>query len=215
MIKKLDYHTFVWYIEYVDTKSKKETVKMEYLTKKQEDVYNYILQSMRKNGFPPTIREIADHFSVSIGTVQDHISAIESKGYLKIKPNTARGFEPVTKGIPVYGKVAAGKPIFAIENIEGYVQDSYKKTEGVFALKVTGDSMIDAGILEHDIVIVHKQETAEDKDIVIALLGDDVTVKRFRRKRGKVLLEAANPKYDPIESEFKIIGKVIESRRQY
>ncbi|KAB2879249.1 repressor LexA [bacterium] len=188
---------------------------MEYLTKKQEGIYNYILQCLRTNGFPPTIREIADHFSVSIGTIQDHISAIEGKGYLKIKPNTARGFEPISRGIPVYGKVAAGKPIFAIENIEGYVQDSYKKAEGVFAVTVTGDSMIEAGIIEEDVLIVHKQETAEDKDIVIALLGDEVTVKRFRKKRGKVLLEAANPKYEPIDREFTIIGKVIESRRKY
>lgn len=188
---------------------------MKELTKKQEDIYNYILQSTRIDGYPPTFREMAEHFKVNVRAIQDHVSAIEHKGYLKSKPNTARGFEPVSREIPVYGKVAAGKPIFAIENIEGYVQDSYKKVEGVFALKVTGDSMIEAGIIEKDVLIIHKQETAEDKDIVIALLGDEVTVKRFRRKRGKVFLEAANPKYEPIDSEFKIIGKVIESRRKY
>ncbi|MBL7995525.1 transcriptional repressor LexA [bacterium] len=188
---------------------------MEELTKKQDAVYQFILQSIKKNGFPPTLREIGNKFSLSLGTIQDHISLLKAKGYLKVKPNTARGYEPVSHGIPVYGKVAAGKPIFAIENIEGYVQDSYKKTEGVFALKVTGDSMIDAGILDRDVLIVHKQETAEDKDIVIALLDDEVTVKRFRRKRGKIFLEAANEKYEPIEKEFTLIGKVIESRRKY
>ncbi len=185
------------------------------LTKRQDEIYQYVLQCIRNNGIPPTFREIAERFSINIKAVQDHMAAIEAKGYMKVKPNTARGFEPVTRGIPLYGKVAAGRPIFAVENIEGYVQESYKKSEGLFALKVTGDSMINAGIFEKDIVIVHKQNTAEDQDIVIALLGDEVTVKRFRKKRGKIFLEAANEKYAPIEKEFTVIGKVIESRRKY
>ncbi len=190
---------------------------MTYLSKKQEDVLKFIEGYAAENGIAPTIREIGGHFDIQVKAVQDHISAIESKGYLKIIPKKRRGMEILSPSpdIPIYGRVAAGKPILAFENIEGYVPGSSERNTGHFALRVKGDSMIEAGIMEDDIVIVMKQNTARDKDIVIAMLGDEATVKRYRLKQGKQSLEPANPKYETIHTEFEIIGKVIESRRKY
>jgi len=131
------------------------------------------------------------------------------------KPNKARGFELAAKvhEIPIYGRVAAGHPVFAVENIEGYVSNSFDRKRNVFALRVTGDSMIDAGIMEGDVVLVKKQTTGEDKDIVIAMVGDEATVKRFRKKGSRLYLEPANIHYPVIKEPFEIIGKVVELRR--
>jgi repressor LexA len=187
------------------------------LTKKQETILRYIQEFIADNGYPPTIREMAERFQVHIKAVQDHISALKAKGVLTHQANKARGFELATRvrEIPIYGRVAAGHPIFAVENIEGYVNDSHDRKRNVFALRVTGDSMIDAGIVEGDIVLVRKQSTAEDKDIVIAMVGEEATVKRFRKKSGRLFLEPANVNYAVIREPFEIIGKVIELRRAF
>ena len=189
---------------------------MDYLTKKQARIVSYIEHYWLEYGYPPTIREIAKKFKIAIGTVQDHISALKNKGYLKSRPHTARGFEVIHKqqDIPIFGTVAAGNPIFAVENIEGYLGEPPSKSGDFFALKIKGDSMIEAGIREGDLVKVKKQKTAENGDIVIALLEDEATVKTFRKKGSRVYLQPANPAYHDLEGEFEILGVVVELRRR-
>jgi repressor LexA len=199
------------------------------LTKKQKAILDFIAQFSIKNNFPPTYLDICNRFKLTIGTVQDHISALIRKKYLDKKKDLARGFKILRKGdgslypakkdmdqIPLYGNVAAGQPLLAANNIEGYVymEKTLKGHHIHFALKVKGDSMIDSGIYDGDIAIVRKQETAESGDLVIALLDDEATLKTFKRQRIKAYLEASNPKYESITNRpFMIIGKVIELRR--
>lgn len=204
---------------------------MDTLTKKQKRILEFIEKYTKDNSYPPTLKDIAFKFQITIGTIQDHIFALQRKGYLERKKDKARGFKIIktTDGIdkphgvdmgmiPLYGKVAAGEPIFANDNINGYVvfEKNARGHNIHFALEVTGESMIDSGIYDGDIVIVRKQEQADDGDIVIALLDDEATVKKLRRNNIKAYLEASNSKYKAIMNRpFKIIGKVIELRRKY
>lgn len=205
---------------------------MDILTKKQKYILDYIEKYISDKLYPPTYKEIANRFRITLGTVQDHISALKQKGYIDRRKDTARGFLILknSKGqkfkkikdeydlIPVYGNVAAGEPIFADDNIQGYIsiEKNYSGHKLHFALRVKGDSMIDSGIYDGDIVIVRKQDTADDGDIVIALLEDEATVKTLRNNHIKAYLEASNSKYKSIINKpFRIIGKVIELRREY
>ncbi|MCB0726826.1 MAG: transcriptional repressor LexA [Ignavibacteriae bacterium] len=205
---------------------------MDKLTVKQQKILNFIEKYRIDQTFPPTLKEIADKFGITIGTVQDHIYALQKKGYLERKKDIARGFKVIKTPeerniaklksdvdmIPLYGNVAAGEPIFANDNIQGYVtmEKNSRGHQIHFALKVKGESMTDSGIYDGDIVIVRKQDTAEDGEIVIALLDDEATVKTLRNKRINAYLEASNSKYKAIINKpFQIIGKVIELRRDY
>jgi repressor LexA len=186
------------------------------LTKKQNHMLQYIERHCEANGYPPTITEIGSYFRITIGTVQDHLEALRRKGYLKQHPNKARGLELVHKPdqIPIYGRVIAGNPVLAEEHVEGMLDGVRHQSNTRFALRVHGDSMIDAGIHAGDIVIVKKQKTAENGDIVVALLEHETTIKRYRIKNNRHVLEPANPDYPVISgTEFEIIGKVIELRR--
>jgi repressor LexA len=205
---------------------------MDKLTVKQQRILNFIEKHRIEQTYPPTLKEIADKFGITIGTVQDHISALQKKGFLERKKDIARGFKVIKTAeerniaklksdlhmIPLYGSVAAGEPIFANDNIQGYVtmEKNSRGHQIHFALKVKGESMNDSGIYDGDIVIVRKQDTAEDGEIVIALLDDEATVKTLRNKRINAYLEASNSKYKAIINKpFQIIGKVIELRRDY
>jgi len=204
---------------------------MDKLTHKQENVFRYIKDYTSENSYPPTLKELAEKFNVTIGTMQDYVFVLQKKGYLIHEKNTARGFRIIKDNdgnkkkpnadagmIPLYGSVAAGEPIFADNNIQGYIsyEQNSKGHKIHFALKVKGESMIDSGIYDGDIVIVRKQDSADDGDIVIALLEDDVTVKKLRKRKVNAYLEASNSRYKSIiNSPFTIIGKVIELRRQY
>ena len=202
------------------------------LPPKQRKILEFIQRFSISKGYPPTYEEIASKFNIVVGTTQEHISALIKKGYLKKVSHTARGIRVVNldenadisnlkssiDAIPLYGNVAAGEPIFADNNIQGYVAIKKRKrsSQDLFALKVKGTSMKDAGILQDDIVIVKKQNDAEDGEIIIALLDDEATVKTLRKKRSSVFLEPANPKFKPITDKlFKVLGKVIELRRKY
>ncbi len=189
---------------------------MNYLSKKQEDVLKFIENHIHEHGESPSLRTIGAYFSIQVRAVQDHISAIKNKGYLKVIPKRYNGIQLLSpsQDIPIYGRVAAGKPAFAVENIEGYVHGGVDRKTDIFALRVTGDSMIDAGIHDGDVVIVKKQRSADDCDIVIAMLHDEATVKRYRFKRGQKYLEPANEHYAIIKDPFEIVGKVIELRRK-
>ena len=195
------------------------------LTERQQAILDFINEYVGNNGFPPSIREIGRHFGIYPATVQDHISALERKGVLHKKRFQSRTLSvPASSrpaaasripGIPIVGKVAAGQPLLAQENIEDMVHLPKGWAQaGAFLLKVQGKSMEGAHILDGDYVLVHPQQTASNGDIVVALIGDEATVKRFYRTDRGITLKAENPKFNPIEIErteaasFRLIGKV-------
>ena len=188
------------------------------LTAKQNSVYRFIQRFIEEHQVPPALRDIGAHLGFSVGTAQDHVEAIRRKGYLSKENTRARGLKLAMGGmqIPVLGRVHAGNPHAAHENVEGHLPvGAGMSTTNHFALKVRGDSMIEAGILEGDMVVVRIQADANDGDIVVARLDDEATVKRLRRKSHKTFLEPANPRYPNIESEFELVGVVVEVRRNY
>ncbi|MBE0570094.1 MAG: transcriptional repressor LexA [Ignavibacteriaceae bacterium] len=203
------------------------------LTDRQEDILTFIKQFTLESGYPPTLREIGKHFQISSTFgVKRHLEALVKKGFINIESNASRGISLIRKNsedfidrsirdddafvkIPVIGRVAAGIPINAVENLEGslVVDPSFlKKAEDAFALRVKGDSMINAGINDKDLVIVSPREQAKNGDIVVAMLNDEATVKKFEFINNKIRLIAENNAYLPIEvkreDDFKVIGKV-------
>lgn len=189
------------------------------LNDRARKILAYIQRFTRENGYPPTIREIGGAFQISsTNGVRYYLGLLEKGGHLKRSGRISRGIGPTAPlgaaGIPILGRVAAGRPILAEENHEGTIEplDMFGDPKGLFALKVRGDSMIDAGILPGDFVIVHHQERANSGEIVVALVGDEATVKYYRPKDDSVELVPANAKYEPIvvaeESEFRILGTV-------
>ena len=193
------------------------------LTTKQKQVLKFIYESIRFNQLPPTIREIARKFDFnSTGTVRDYLKALIKKGYIKIASNKSRAIELIRENIfsiPILGRVQAGLPTLAIEEIEGYLNlDSIVfSDESTFALRVKGDSMIEAGILPDDMVLVKKQSVAQTGETVVALINDEATVKRLRKNGSSYFLEPANPRYKPIrvDEQVSIIGKVISVIRRF
>lgn len=189
------------------------------LTDRQAQVLQFITGYLADHGFPPTQREIMRRFKMkSTRGVARHLEALEKKGRLSRPHRGARALElrGATRGIPVVGKVAAGEPILATENIEGRIDlnRSLARWKDAFLLKVKGDSMIQAGILEGDYLLVKPQPGAEEGEIVIALLNGEATVKRFEKKGERILLHSANPAYRPIEvtprsGDFRIVGKAV------
>ncbi|OGU65484.1 MAG: repressor LexA [Ignavibacteria bacterium RBG_16_36_9] len=203
------------------------------LTDRQEDILAFIKQFTLESGYPPTLREIGKHFQISSTFgVKRHLEALVKKGFINIESNASRGISLVRRNsedlidrsfrdddvfikIPVIGRVAAGIPINAVENLEGslVVDPSFlKKAVDAFALRVKGDSMINAGINDRDLVIVSPKEQAKNGDIVVAMLNDEATVKKFEFINNKIRLIAENNAYTPIEvkteDDFKLIGKV-------
>ena len=182
---------------------------MEGLTQRQGEVYRAVVDWIEANGQPPTVRELAGVLSVGPRAVFDHLQALIRKGYLRSKPGLSRGLEVVgerggmavsSRALPIIGRVAAGVPLLAEENWEGALSldRSLLPPADCFLLRVTGDSMTGAHILDGDLVVVRPTETAEEGQIVVALLGEEATVKRFSR-RGKVpTLLPENPAYQPI-----------------
>jgi len=198
--------------------------KVEGLTPKQEKVLNFIRKRVGER-LPPTIREIGEELGFkSTGTVRDYLKVLMQKGLVRRMNNKSRALELTERAslkIPIIGSIMAGKPNLAYEEIQGYVDadDLFLGRLGfndVFALRVKGDSMIDAGILDGDIAIIKKRPNADNNDIIAALLdNNEVTLKRLRSKSGKFHLEAANSNYAPIFEEFKVIGKLITVIRKY
>jgi len=203
-----------------------ERKSMENLTPKQAKILEFIRNFQAKRGSSPTLREIMERFKFkAIATVQDYLSSLERKGYIRREKDKARsitiiGLKKTLRDIvevPVLGRVAAGKPILAVENIEGYVaiDKAWAKGNNIFALKVEGDSMIQAGILDKDFVIVKKQPTVENREIACVLIDNEATVKRFYKKKDHIELKPENPKYQPIivtkdtAANILILGKVI------
>lgn len=182
----------------------------------------FIQQFTNERGFPPTIREIGKEFRIaSTNGVRYYLHMLERSGQLKRSNRISRGIGAVSTaapharaGIPILGRVAAGAPILAEESFEGDLAlgEMFGDMNGLFALKVRGDSMVDAGILEGDYVVVRKQERASPGQIVVGLLGEEATVKYYQPRGGRIELVAANKNYAPIrvgpDSEFHILGVV-------
>lgn len=202
---------------------------MKVLTEKQQAVLKYITKVIRDSGFAPTIREIADEFEITAKGAYDHLKAIEKKGYLKTNKNQSRAIEllrhsaedeiPVrAMSIPVLGRVAAGLPIFAEENIESYipVPDELAKKGNLFALRIVGESMKDAGINNGDLAIVLKKDSAKNGDIVVAMVEDEATLKTYYKESDHVRLEARNKNFKPIKTKkAQILGKLVGLFRIY
>jgi len=184
-------------------------------------ILEYIMASVEEQGCPPTLREIGRRCGIaSTGSVEFHLAALERAGMISRRCGTARGIsvaEHLT-GIPILGRVAAGMPLTAIENIEGYVQPSTLMIgkKGMFALRVHGESMINAGILEGDIVIVREQSTASNGDIVVAMIDDEATVKYFYHEHDHIRLQPANDRFQPIRTTAAtVLGRVVKVIRNY
>jgi repressor LexA len=189
------------------------------LNERAREIHSFIQRFRREKGSAPTIREIGRHFEISsTNGVRYYLNLLEKAGYIRRTGGISRGIGPstatATPGIPILGRVAAGQPILAEENWSGTLElaDMFGQTESLFALRVQGDSMIDAGILEGDHVIVLKQETARPGEIVVACLNDEATVKYYQPRKSHIELVAANAKYQPIvvgeDSDFRILGTV-------
>lgn len=212
---------------------------MAKLTKMQQQIYDYIAQTIQTQGYPPSVREIGDAVGLkSPSTVHFHLKHMEEAGVISKGAGKGRALTltqppkaqetpvqevrevvedtPVNK-IPIVGTVAAGTPILAQECIEDYLTyDTGYRSGEYFALRVRGESMLNAGILPDDLVVVHQQQTAHNGEIVVALLGDEATVKRLSRRGSEVWLLPENEAYSPIDGrEAQILGKVTAVIRQY
>jgi len=200
---------------------------MKELTDRQKQVLSFIADYIKKNSYPPTIREIADHYSISVKGAHDHITALRKKGHLKQadkRPRTmglihSRPEDADLTSVPILGSVAAGMPILSEENYEGNVllhRSMLKKNKKYFALKVKGDSMSGAGILEGDTAVIEKQSTVRNGEIAVAVIDEAVTLKRFYKESTRVRLQAENPAYKPIYSQdVKILGRLFTIIRTY
>jgi len=198
------------------------------LTDRQKAIYDFLLKTIREKGFAPSILEIGRQFKIaSTNGVSDHLKALEKKGYIRRVGKRAievvnalgKAVLTATREVPVLGRVPAGKPFLSEENIEGVITIPDDMGSGkTFALQVTGDSMIGAGIMDGDRVIMKQQETAENGEIVCALIKGEATLKRFFKKDGVVTLKAENEKYPPIvvsEGEFRIAGRIVGLLRKF
>ncbi|MBQ8532277.1 MAG: transcriptional repressor LexA [Clostridia bacterium] len=190
------------------------------LTEKQQDVYNFLVKQMSQ-GLPPTVREICSATGIkSTSTVHAILGALEDGGYIIRDPKNSRSIR-VDMGapsamVPLVGRITAGKPILAIEEIEDYIPYPSKDAEGLFALKVVGLSMKDAGILDGDIIVANKNVPCRNGDIVVGMDGDSATVKRLVIKNGQIIFMPENPDFEPIFPENPtVLGKVVGSYRKY
>lgn len=194
---------------------------MASLTKSQQLVYDYLCSTMAERAVPPSVREICAATGLrSTSTVHSHLKSLEALGYITRDAGLNRYIHIVgasaAKQVPILGKVTAGLPILAVEDIEGYIPYPDKSGKELFALHVDGLSMINAGILDGDYVIAEKTPVAENGEIVVGMIGDEATVKRFYKEKGTFRLQPENPDFEPIISdEITILGKVIAVIRYY
>jgi repressor LexA len=202
---------------------------MKELTKRQKEVLSFIAAYIKSHSYPPTIREIGDHFAISVKGAYDHIAALKRKKCLKQDNNRSRTMEllqskvdedlgTVTK-VPIVGTVAAGAPILSEENWEGTItlhQSMLKKNKVYFAVRVRGDSMSGAGIMDGDMAIIEKMTVVKNGEIAVAVIDDAVTLKRFFKENARIKLQAENPDYKPIYcQDVRILGRLAQIIRHY
>lgn len=206
---------------------------MEKLSQKQLQILEYMKKEVKEKGYPPSVREICDAVGLkSTSTVHGHLERLERKGYIRRDPAKPRAIEIFTCesaadepnnakeliNVPIVGTVTAGTPILAVENIEDTfpIPIDYAPNGEIFMLRVKGDSMINAGIFNKDLILVKQQNTAENGDIVVALIEDFATVKTFYRENGYIRLQPENPSMSPIiVRDVSILGKVVGLYRKY
>jgi len=195
------------------------------LTKRQQEIFDFIRKYSAKYGYPPTVRDIGKAVGLaSSSTVHAHLANLEKIGLLRRDPSKPRAIELLDRavesvrgivraeGLPLVGSVAAGNPVLAEENVEEYVSvpEIAGGADGEYLLRIRGDSMKEAGILEGDYVVVRPQDTANDGEVVVALLGEEATVKRFFRESDHIRLQPENDTMEPIRSkEVKVLGRVV------
>ncbi|WP_028973043.1 transcriptional repressor LexA [Spirochaeta cellobiosiphila] len=199
---------------------------MKKLTERQSEVLGFIKSYITNKQYPPTIREISSNFEISVKGAYDHIKALEKKNFIRCNENRSRAIEVLgeqlldekTIEIPIIGNVAAGVPLMAEENWEGSLSlPTALFGKGThFGLHVKGDSMIDAGILDGDLALIKQQETAENGEIVVAMVEEAVTLKRFYKEKNRIRLKAENSNYKPIfTQDVRILGKLVNIIRSY
>lgn len=199
---------------------------MKDLTQKQNEVLQFIKGYIAKNKYPPSIREVADFFGISVKGAHDHIRALEKKEHIRIGQNRSRAIEILDERVqhetlvevPLLGRVAAGIPLFAEENFDGTLSIPRQMlgSGNHFALKVQGDSMIGAGILSGDTAVIRQQNTAENGDIVVAQVEEAVTLKRFFKEANRIRLQAENEAFKPLFAQnVKVLGKLVTIMRNY
>lgn len=202
---------------------------MKEATERQKEVLDFIARYIQTHAYPPTIREVADFFSISVKGANDHLAALKKKGLLKQGDKKSRTIELVKTGtdeavdfaeIPVLGTVAAGRPILAIENMDGSIRvlrSLLKSNKQYFALKVRGDSMEGAGIIDGDTAVIEHQNVVRNGEIAVVMLDESVTLKTFYRESARVRLQPENTKYSPIfcSRDVKILGRLAHIFRSY
>ena len=193
------------------------------LTKRQREILGYVMDSMQERGYPPSVREIGAALGLtSSSTVHSHLAALEKKGFIHRDPSKPRAIEILKDGasqppkrvvnVPILGRIAAGQPIFAEENIEDVfpLPRDFVREDAAFILRVRGDSMIDAGIHDGDYLVIRQQATANNGEIVAAMIGDEATVKRFYRERDHIRLQPENSAMSPIiANDVTVLGKAV------
>jgi repressor LexA len=192
------------------------------LTKRQQEIFDFIKRYSAKHGYPPTVRDIGKAIGLtSSSTVHTHLANLEKIGLLRRDPSKPRAIEMLVdtakravgpSGLPLVGRVAAGAPVLAEENIEDHVEvpELAGGDVGEYVLRVSGDSMVDAGILDGDHVVVRKQETARNGEIVVALVGEEATVKRYFKESDHIRLQPENDAHEPIRTrDVDILGRVV------
>jgi repressor LexA len=203
---------------------------MKVITERQKEVLEFISNYAEENSFPPTVREISEHFHVSIRAIQDHISALQKKGFITQGQNRSRSIrvlsdirekEPkVFMGtVPILGTVAAGKPLLSEENLDGYVnltEPFVRPGKNYFALRVRGQSMINAGILDGDLAIIEQTSTAHNGQIIVAVIDEAITLKRYYKEAERVRLQPENPEFKAIYcQDVRIVGILSNIVRTY
>jgi len=203
---------------------------MKELTERQQQVLSFIASFTSEHNYPPTIRQVADHFKISVKGAYDHVSALKRKNRIKMHDKISRTIEIVRtefdgetdrsfEDIPILGEVAAGRRMLSEENYLGSIRIHHsllKKQRSYFALIVKGDSMIGAGVLDGDTVIIEKKETAKNGEIIVAMIDDGYTLKRFYKQNNRIMLKSENPAYYPLYCEdVSIVGQLAHVIRSY
>jgi len=211
-------------VQMFDTEGASMVYKRE-LTKRQQEILDFVRAEVHRCGYPPSVREIGHAVGLSSSsTVHSHLAALEAKGFIRRDPSKPRALEVLdyretergidygsVRAVPVVGQVAAGQPILASENIEQTMSlPAEIADDSTFILRVRGESMIEVGIMDGDFVVVRQQPTADNGDIVVAMLGDDATVKTYYREQDRIRLQPENSSMEPIYAvEVAILGKVV------
>ena len=203
---------------------------MKGITDRQKEVLTFISSFTEESGYPPTVREISEHFGISIRAVQDHIIALQKKGFLSQAQKRARSIKvlsdsnlkdsaPFVGRVPLLGTVAAGKPLLCEENLDGYLnltEPFVRPGKNYFALRVRGQSMINAGILEGDLAVIEQTSVAVDGQIIVAVIDDAITLKRYYKEADRIRLQPENPDFQAIYcKDLRIVGILSNIVRTY